>query len=700
MTTLQRFASWLTRRAYGGNANLIVSSSLPSWDSAFRKWTQPSDFQALINRNLGLVYACASHNSQAVARARLRLYVAKDSPGQKIRAKTRALTNQEHDWLASKSILQKWIAPSADVEEILEHPFLSLLQNVNPWNNGFETLELIDLHQELTGNAYLFKVRSGLGAPAELWLLPSQWVIIEPDKQKFIRTYRYGPQEPRQELDPKDVIQFKFPNPRDLWYGMGPLQAALLATDLYTKMAEYEHTLFDNNARPDIALVTDQPLGEVESARIEHTWNAKFRGHKKAGKMALLSGGIDVKQLNYSPREMANLAGRKWTLEEIAIIFGIPISQLRSEDVNRANADAGNYTYAANTLAPRLIRMEQKLNEQLLPEFDERLFCAFDNPVPEDKEYRLREIQGHLSTGYSSINQERQKDNQEEVEWGNVPILPFNMAPLGSVAPQAQGQLGQEGQSNLSIDKAAKMPAGETPPTFERALVKVFRDQEKEAIANIDKHAQIDTNKWNPHLQEIAFPFLKERIEQGGERGIARVRERGKALWKQPFEIAWDITNPKVQEFLQQYLFRFSFAVNSTTNRALQNTIATGLEGGETIRQLTERVQGVFDFAQRYRAERIARTESARAYSAGAEAGYIQTGLVEGKEWIVSPGACEFCLEMQGKVVALGANYYEQGTNLTAGEKTMDLDYGDVESPPLHPDCVCDIAPVLIEVQP
>jgi hypothetical protein len=88
-----------------------------------------------------------------------------------------------------------------------------------------------------------------------------------------------------------------------------------------------------------------------------------------------------------------------------------------------------------DTIKPRLIRMEEKLNEKLTPKFDDKLFVSFDDPVPLDKDHRLREKETNLKTGYSSINMEREQDNKDSVPWGDKPILNQNLVPLGERPP-------------------------------------------------------------------------------------------------------------------------------------------------------------------------------------------------------------------------------------------------------------------------
>lgn len=121
---------------------------------------------------------------------------------------------------------------------------------------------------------------------------------------------------------------------------------------------------------------------------------------------------------------------------------------LYDKDATRANADAAMYAFMRDAIRPRCIRMEQKINEKLMPWYEGDLFVAFDDCVPEDREYRLKEIESHLKTGYSSVNLERQEDGLREVDWGHVPILQSGMVPYNGTAPVAA-------------------PAGEIPPVEE-----------------------------------------------------------------------------------------------------------------------------------------------------------------------------------------------------------------------------------------
>jgi hypothetical protein len=160
--------------------------------------------------------------------------------------------------------------------------------------------------------------------------------------------------------------------------------------------------------------------------------------------------------------------------------------------------------------------------------------------------------------------------------------------------------------------------------------------------------------------------------------------------------------SPEVTDHIQNHSYRFSFATNTQTQEHLKRELRLGLEAGEGTRELTERVNSVFNFADTTRAVRIARTETVRAFNAGAEAAYTQSGVVQGKEWLseFDHRRCPFCKSMDKKVARLNQRYFNQGDILTVegplGKPvSMNLNYSEIKHPPLHPHCRCTLIPVL-----
>ena len=422
------------KRANTAPRKLTLSNPLMGIEHA-----TPENYKSLIKAYRSWVYTCANKNSNTVAQQKLRLYVAKPNKTSKLLTPTRALTRKQNEYIYSINSITnlKSVTMAEEVEEILDHPFLELKRSVNGFTNAFDLWDLTMLGQELTGNAYWYIVKDEmLGIPKEIWILPPEEMKVVPDKKEFIKGYLYTVGVEDIAFTPEEIIHFKYASPQSMYYGKSPLSAVTQAYNINENIAMYDNALFSNMARPEGALVTEQKLNDSEFERLKSQWKAAYGGVDKAGKTAVLEKGVKYEKYTMTPRELNHIEGRNAVKEEICNAYGQSVA-LYSERSNRANAEQANLSFLRDTIQPRLRRLEEKINEQLMPMYDDNIFVAFDNPVPTDKAFRLKERESNIRSGYSSINLERAGDNQEEVEWGDIPIMPMNMMPLGS-APEEE----------------------------------------------------------------------------------------------------------------------------------------------------------------------------------------------------------------------------------------------------------------------
>ena len=84
-------------------------------------------------------------------------------------------------------------------------------------------------------------------------------------------------------------------------------------------------------------------------------------------------------------------------------------------------------------------------------------------------------------------------------------------------------------------------------------------------------------------------------------------------------------------------------AINTTTMDAIRKALSVGFEAGESIQQLTKRIEGYFETNSKSRAEMVARTETISASNEGALHRYELEGI-DKSEFYPSPDACEVCL--------------------------------------------------------
>jgi hypothetical protein len=143
---------------------------------------------------------------------------------------------------------------------------------------------------------------------------------------------------------------------------------------------------------------------------------------------------------------------------------------------------------------------------------------------------------------------------------------------------------------------------------------------------------------------------------------------------------AFDVFNPKILEAIKHAVFQFCDSTNATAVKEasaaqadLRAALAEGLEEGESLKKLTERVQKIFTDPNR--AIMIAASESSRAVHSGLLIAARESGVVKALRWLASADACDRCLALNGKEVPLGHPFAVVGTG----------PYSIILHCPLHP---------------
>lgn len=165
---------------------------------------------------------------------------------------------------------------------------------------------------------------------------------------------------------------------------------------------------------------------------------------------------------------------------------------------------------------------------------------------------------------------------------------------------------------------------------------------------------------------------------------------------------SWSVVNPHTQEAINQASLDFCESTNATTHieldDALRKTREALSEGlitrGDSVADLTRRVNEIFSGAETWRARRIAASEASRATHAAQEMAAAESGVVTGWKWLLSEDACPMC-----QVVARKAPAVKMGQPFAiVGDNPK---YNTIKFPPLHPGCQCSLVEVLdIDPQP
>jgi HK97 family phage portal protein len=303
-------------------------------------------------------------------------------------------------------------------EEVIRHPLEKLLDAPNPFMSRFELIEQTIGFLELTGNAYWFL--SGEGAPDEIWTLRPDRVTIVSDREAGIRGYLYEVNGERMPLETVEVVHFKRWHPQSDFYGLSALEAARLAVMSDRAMAEWNRNTFgQDNGIPAGIVNVKEYINDTDFDRLKREWRTSYGGTQR--RTAFLRGNnVEWQNIGLTHTDLDFLNGRRAHRDEILNIFGIPVG-LVSDNATEANAKVAERMFIERTLYPKLVRLAQKLTQDLLPFWAGDTVAEFEDIRPTDHQARLEEIQ----TAYPvlSINEIRERFFRlPPVTWGEHPV--------------------------------------------------------------------------------------------------------------------------------------------------------------------------------------------------------------------------------------------------------------------------------------
>lgn len=204
-------------------------------------------------------------------------------------------------------------------------------------------------------------------------------------------------------------------------------------------------------------------------------------------------------------------------------------------------------------------------------------------------------------------------------------------------------------------------------------------DKLAKKVKVMKKKFSIDTIFNKTKEEAIAFEFITPYIEEFlKEAGLDSLNSIAPAE-----TFSMDIK--RIKDFLKKRAELFAESVNSTTLTGLETTLSEGIEAGEGITALMDRVESVYEEFPSYRSELVARTEATAANNEGILESFKQSEVVNGKEWI-NAGDGRVRIEHQDQPVGVGGEIVKNTEKFSNG-----LQY------PQEPNCRCVLGGAFIE---
>jgi HK97 family phage portal protein len=268
------------------------------------------------------------------------------------------------------------------------HPLLNLLKNPNPQQGLARFMETLTSYLLLAGNVYIEAVMPE-NEPIELYLLRPDRVRIIPGSYGIPEAYTYTLKGrtlriPVDTLNGKSrILHIRTFHPLNDWYGMSPIEVAAHAIDQHNAVAGHNLALLQNGGRPTGALQVnpqDQDiLTEEQRTRLREELQKAHEGSRNAGRIMILEGDIQWKEMGLSPKDLDFIEGKNLSAREIAQVYGVPPMLVGVPgDATFANYKEARYHLWEDTILPHMEMIKGELNHWLAPLFGENLTLDYD----------------------------------------------------------------------------------------------------------------------------------------------------------------------------------------------------------------------------------------------------------------------------------------------------------------------------------
>lgn len=241
-----------------------------------------------------------------------------------------------------------------------------------------------------------------------------------------------------------DVLHIRGPM-GDALSGVSTLAACRAAFDSAISADSAASTVFSNGARPSGVLSVDKALTAPQRAEAERLLQEKFVGAVNAGRPMLLDNGLTWQQLAMSPEDVQMLESRRFSVEEICRIFGVPphmIGHTENSTSWGTGLEQQTLGFVKFSLRRRIKRMEQALQKQLLTARDraEGITIEFnlEGLLRGDSASRAAFYESGLRNGWRTINEVRALENLPPVPGGDVPRMQMQNVPINQAGQEEE----------------------------------------------------------------------------------------------------------------------------------------------------------------------------------------------------------------------------------------------------------------------
>lgn len=215
--------------------------------------------------------------------------------------------------------------------------------------------------------------------------------------------------------------------------GKAPLKIAREAFGMGLTLQEFGQRFFQNGSHIGGVVESPSVMTEPQYERFKTSWAKAYRSVLKTGETAILEGGAKFNRIGIAPEEAQFLQSRKFSIDEVARIFGLPPHMLAQMDgATFSNIEHQGIELVQYTLLQWCRNIESEVSRKLVSTTERGIIYSsfnLDGLLRGDSSSRATYLNTLVQAGIYTRNEARALENRNKITGlADELLFPLNMA--------------------------------------------------------------------------------------------------------------------------------------------------------------------------------------------------------------------------------------------------------------------------------
>lgn len=353
--------------------------------------------------------------------------------------------------IASTSIMTKGHQTDEEYNRILK------LINDSPDGElpGWHFKFIIVANMLLNGNSYVEIVRDKkTGIPKELYFLHNSLVSIEEQDGLLFYNITEDHNGDSVKVTPDEILHFRYTT-LDGYHGYSPLYSLMHEVAISQGSKSFLKNFFENGGTStNVLTLQDARLSQEERDLITDDFENSL-ARSNSG-LITLDSTMKFERIAIPTEALNFLNSYKFSTQQVAKAFGLPLSKMSSELVNTSITQA-NIEYLQSTLYPLFSMIFAELEIKIFKDINPLMSLTFDESrlIDSDPEVKLKKYTELEQKGIITIDEARSVFGFDPVNNGDKTLVDLNRIPLDSLEEY------QKAKIRASMNKAPQQGGDE-----------------------------------------------------------------------------------------------------------------------------------------------------------------------------------------------------------------------------------------------